>query len=147
MKNPTKNYLQILCSSIASLFFVSAAIAHHGDAGRYEEEVTVMTGTVVALLFVNPHSRLIVDVTDESGVTVRWQAEFGNPNRMNREFGWHRNTLTPGDKVTLTGRLSKSGAPYINLTEHAQVVMTETGKQIFRSRNFSADDSATIKAP
>jgi hypothetical protein len=147
MKNLLKNARFVLYFIFASLLVVSVARAHHGDAGRYEEGITIMTGTVIAFLFVNPHPKLILDVTEENGKTVRWQAEFSNTNRMNREFGWNRNTLKPGDKVTLTGRVNKNGAPHINLTERAQVVMTETGEQIFRARSFVSEEEALIKSP
>ena len=117
------------------------SFAHHGDAGRYEDEVMAVSGTVVTLQFMNPHSRLILDVTDENGEPVRWHAEFGNPVRMNSEFGWTRHTLKPGDKVVLLGRRLKSGAPYINLTERAQVVLASTGAEIYRTRDFSEINS------
>ena len=96
-----------------------------------------VSGTVVALQFMNPHSRLILDVTDESGETVRWHAEFGNPNRMHSEFGWTREMLKPGDRVTLIGRRLKSGAPYLNLTERAQVLLTDSGTELYRTSDFS----------
>jgi len=115
---------------------VFPAFAHHGDAGRFIEEVVDVTGTVVTLMFINPHSQLILDVADENGDTARWHAEFSNPTRMNREFDWTRDMLKAGDRVTLTGRRLKSGAPFINMTERAQVVMTNTGEQIFKTRNF-----------
>ena len=120
-----------------SLSAGSLSFAHHGDAGRYEDEVMTISGTVITLQFMNPHSRLILDVTDERGETVRWHAEFGNPNRMNSEFGWTRDTLKAGDRVTLIGRRLKSGAPYLNLTENAQVRLTDTGEELYRTRNFS----------
>ena len=119
-----------------SLSAVSLSFAHHGDAGRYENEVITVSGTVVALQFMNPHSRLILDVASESSDTVRWHAEFGNPNRMHTEFGWTREILKPGDRVTLTGRRLKSGAPYINLTERAQVTLTDSGTELYRTRDL-----------
>ena len=122
-----------------------SALAHHGDAGRYEDDVMTVSGTVVTLQFMNPHSRLILDVADESGATVRWHAEFGNPNRMNAEFGWSRETVRPGDQVTLVGRRLKSGAPYLNLTERARVILTETGKEIYRTSDFAEADSPTAE--
>jgi hypothetical protein len=138
MNNLHKNLQLVFLSLFASLFMASVAVAHHGDAGRYEEEVSVLSGTVVVLQFVNPHSRLIVDVVDENGESVTWHVEFSNPGRMNSEFGWTRDILKPGDKVTLTGRFRKGGAPVMNLTERSQVVMTETGEQIYRTENFVA---------
>jgi hypothetical protein len=41
-------------------------------------------------------------------------------------------------KLTMIGRRLKSGAPYMNLTERANIVVTETGKEIFRTPNFGA---------
>ncbi len=133
-------HLHRLILAISVSLLTLPAFAHHGDAGRYIEEVIDLTGTVVTLLFINPHSQLILDVTNESGESVRWHAEFSNPNRMNSDFGWTREILKPGDRVTLTGRQLKSGAPFINLTERAQVVMTDTGEQIFKTRNFVSSE-------
>jgi hypothetical protein len=112
------------------------ALAHHGDAGRYEENVVVMTGTVVELQLVDPHSLLVLDIPDAQGQPVRWQAEMGGRTGLSR-LGWTRNTLKPGDRVTITGRRVKSGAPYINLTERANLVLTDSGKELFRTPNYA----------
>ncbi len=110
-------------------------MAHHGDAGRYEEGLTLLKGTVVELHFTNPHSIIIFDLTDQTGKVVRWRAELGAPTGLIRDFGWKKNTLRPGDKITMIGRRVKSGAPYINLTEMAKIVMTDTGQEIFHTAN------------
>jgi len=113
--------------------------AHHGDAGRYEDNVVVMQGTVVEMQLITPHSIIVVDVPDESGKVVRWQAEMGGRTAMIKDFGWTKDTLKPGDKITLTGRKVKSGAPYMNLTDRANVVLTDTGKEIFRTPNYGTN--------
>lgn len=145
MKNTVTKQVRISRTIFVSLLlaFASVTFAHHGDAGRYEEETSILLGTVVALQFINPHSKLIVDVLDENDVAVRWHAEFSNPGRMNSEFGWTRDILKPGDKVTLTGRVRKGGAPLMNLTENAQVVMTDSGEQIYQTENFVAASPAS----
>jgi hypothetical protein len=84
---------------------------------------------------VDPHSVIVLDVPGEKG-TVRWQAELGGRNALAKNFGWNKTTLKYGDKITITGRRVKSGAPYINLTEKANVVLTDTGKEIFRTQNY-----------
>jgi len=112
------------------------AFAHHGDAGRYEEKTVVMTGTVVEVQLVDPHSILVLDIPDDKGQVVRWQAELGGRTGLTKNFGWNKNTLKFGDKLTITGRRVKSGAPYINMTEKANIVMTDTGKEIFRTPNY-----------
>jgi hypothetical protein len=110
--------------------------AHHGDAGRYEENVTVLTGTVVEVQLTDPHSVIVLDVPSDKGGVIRWQAELGGRNALAKNFGWNKNTLKFGDKLTITGRRVKSGAPYINLTEKANVVLTDSGKEIFRTPNY-----------
>ncbi|HYR89910.1 MAG TPA: DUF6152 family protein [Terriglobia bacterium] len=128
-----------LLGFVASLLLTSVPfLAHHGDAGRYEENVVVMTGTVVEVQLVDPHSILVLDIPDAKGQMVRWQAEMGGRNALAKNFGWTKNTLKFGDKLTITGRRVKSGAPYINLTEKANVVMADTGKEIFRTPNYEA---------
>lgn len=116
------------------------ALAHHGDAGRYEDNLTILTGTVVDLQLITPHSIIVLDVTDESGKTVRWQAELGSRTNMIKDFGWTKDTLKPGDKITLTGRKVKSGAPYMNLTDRANIVMADGGKEIFRTNNYGTEE-------
>jgi hypothetical protein len=108
------------------------AVAHHGDAGRYDETITTLTGTVIVLQLINPHSLLILDVEDQDGNMVRWQAEFSNAASLAR-IGWTTETLKPDDAVVVAGRRVKSGAPYINLSERARIFKLETCEDIYRS--------------
>ena len=119
---------------VVSLGVVSLT-AHHGDAGRYDEEVITVTGTVVAVQMVNPHSHIIFDVV-QGGKTVRWNAELGQPQQLIKQFGWTPQTIKVGMKLTMIGRQLKGHAPYINLTERANIVMADTGKEIYRTENF-----------
>jgi len=116
----------------AVLLFCSVPFfAHHGDAGRYEDNTMTLTGTIVEVQLVDPHSIIVVDVPNEKGEVVRWEAELNGRTLLTKNWGWNKNTLKYGDKVTITGRRVKSGAPYMNLTDRASVVLTDTGKEIF----------------
>ena len=119
---------------VGCLSLSGAALAHHGDAGRYIEEVVTITGKVVELQLVNPHSIVVFDVADASGKTVRWQAEMGGAQQAVKA-GWTIDAK-PGTDITLTGRRLKSGAPYMNLTERARVIVTSTGKELLRNANY-----------
>ena len=119
--------------AVGSLALAGTVWAHHGDAGRYIEEVVEITGAVVETQLVNPHSILVLDV-DTSGKTVRWQAEMGGAQQLIRS-GW-TSDVKPGTKVTLTGRRLKSGAPYMNLTERARVVLADSGKVVMQNANY-----------
>jgi hypothetical protein len=118
---------------VAALTLSGSAWAHHGDAGRYIEEVITITGTVVETQLINPHAILVFDVA-EGGKNVRWQAELGGAQAMIRA-GW-TNDVKPGVKVTLTGRRLKSGAPYMNMTERARMILTDSGKEVLRNANY-----------
>lgn len=128
-------FLAALGIVAALTLFAPAVDAHHGDADRYPPEVSTITGTVVELLMTNPHAHLVLDVT-EAGKTVRWQAELGGPQQLVRNFGWSPSTVKKGVKLTLTGRKLRSGAPYMNLTERANIVNADTGKEIYRTENY-----------
>ena len=131
-----KNKAPLLFIAVSLLLNSVPFFAHHGDAGRYEENVVVLTGTVVEIQLVDPHSIIVLDIPNEKGQLVRWQVELGGRNALAKNFGWNKSTLKFGDKLTITGRRVKSGAPYINLTEKANVVMTDSGKEIFRTPNY-----------
>ena len=124
----TISHMQKLIA-VAAILFVSIAPlrAHHGDAGRYDEDVITVSGTVVALQMVNPHTHIIFDVV-ENGKTVRWQAELGTPQQLIKQFGWAPSTIKTGMKLTMIGRQLKGKAPYLNLTERANIVVADTGK-------------------
>jgi hypothetical protein len=124
-----------LVAIAVALGFSGPVFAHHGDAGRYDETLVTLNGSIVELQMINPHSIIVIDVPEAGGKVTRWQAEMGGPNALARGFGWTKNTLKSGDKVTLIGRRVKSGAPYMNLTERAVVYLTESKKLLFRTGN------------
>lgn len=129
-----------LLVSLAALLFAGPALAHHGFAGRYDEDHPVtVTGTVVELQFINPHALIIFDVKDAKGVTTRWQAELGSANIMNRE-GWTRTTLKAGDKVTIVGPQNKNGSGDMNLSHESKITLTDSGKVLHDS--IKADQAA-----
>ncbi len=131
------NRALLIAMSVTVGIFVwsSRAGAHHGDADRYNQEVITVTGTVVDVQMVNPHARIVMDVV-EDGKTVRWQAELGGPQQLIKQFGWTPSTVKAGMKLTMIGRRLRSGSPYLNLTERANIVATDSGKEIYRTQNF-----------
>src|SRR5438552_1511917 len=130
-----KSFLCAVALAVASLI-PGAAWAHHGDAGRYNEDTVTLKGTVVQLVMVNPHALIIFDVPDASGKTTRWTAEMGGPQQLVKQFGWSPTTVKQGMPITLIGRVVKSGDPYMNLTERSQITLTDSGKEIYRTANF-----------
>jgi hypothetical protein len=116
----------------AGLFLLSVpAVAHHGDAGRYDETPFIVTGSIVEMRLTNPHSILVFDVTDANGNVVRWQAEMSGGQQLVKQFGWTKDNPKVGDKITLTGRRVKNGSPYMSMAKRANIILTDSGKEIY----------------
>ena len=125
-----------IVASFSLLGLAGSVLAHHGDAGRFEDDVTTITGSVVALQLINPHASVLISVPTENGAPVTWHVEMEAPQRLQREFGWNRTTVAPGTRISVTGRRIKSGAPNINVTERARIFLTDSCKEIYRSRDL-----------
>ena len=122
----------VICAALTLTMSSAPAFAHHGFAGRYDEDNPItIQATVVELQFTNPHSVIVFDAKDASGKTERWQAELGGASMLHRNDGWTKDTLKPGDKITITGPRAKNGAPDMNLSHESRIVMTDSGKEIF----------------
>ena len=83
-----RNFLHASVLAAGLLLMSVPAVAHHGDAGRYDETPFTITGTIVEIRLTNPHSILVFDVTDADGKVVRWQAEMSGGQALVRQFGW-----------------------------------------------------------
>jgi hypothetical protein len=107
--------------------------AHHGFAGRYDEANPItITGTVVELQLINPHSQIIFEVKGQKGDTQRWHAELGGASALRRE-GWSKESLKPGTRITIVGPAAKSGTFDMNLSHESRVTLTDSGKVIHDS--------------
>jgi Family of unknown function (DUF6152) len=84
--------------------------AHHGNATYENKEVTIK-GTVTKWLWTNPHSFLLLDVTDDKGTVVHWVCENQAPSTL-VNFGFNAKTFKPGDVVTVVmSAAAKNAAP------------------------------------
>ncbi len=104
-----------------------AAFAHHSFAAEFDgtKHVT-LKGKVTDFEWVNPHSWVHIDVTDDQGNTVNWACETAPPNMLYRS-GWRKDSLKVGDEVVIEGFQAKDGSH----TMTAQSVQTPDGKRFF----------------
>jgi hypothetical protein len=72
-----------------------------------------------------------VDAKDQSGTIVSWDFELGPPTALMRQ-GWNRNSLKPGQIVTVAGFLSKD-EPHV---ANARTVTLADGRQVFAGSSF-----------
>ena len=59
---------------------------------------------------VNPHTQLYFDVKGENGDIVHWTGEMSSVFQLSKA-GWNRNSIKPGDEVTVVLSPSRAGAP------------------------------------
>jgi hypothetical protein len=107
-----RNLITSLAAAIGTLLFSMSLYAHHGASVVYDlsQSVTV-SGEVSDFQFVNPHVLVFFSVQGDDGEAVTWSAGLTSPNRLARSNGWSRDTLKPGDQITITGNPARSGAP------------------------------------
>jgi microcompartment protein CcmL/EutN len=84
------------------------AVAHHSFAAFNTETQKVITGTVKKVNWTNPHTWIWIDVANEKGETETWGVEGMSPNYLARR-GWTRETIKPGDKLSITVYPMKDG--------------------------------------
>lgn len=124
---------QLAFVALAVVAAAAPALAHHSFAAEYDNsKALTLTGTVTKVEWTNPHARFYIDVKDESGKVTNWEFELGSPNGLMRR-GWTRNSLKPGDAVTVNGYQAKDGSNLAN----ARTVNLADGRKVFAG---SADD-------
>ena len=140
----------------AALVGVSPMYAHHSDAGIDMESVVAFEGTVTEFAWRNPHVYVVVRTTGEGGETFDWELQMGPTNVISRR-GWRRDTLQPGDLVTVRAHAAVSGRSYgiiesidkeggLGLVEASGAPQTPTTTTTIAGR-WIADRSATFQYP
>lgn len=99
-----------LWSAGVLMLVVSPSLAHHSAAMFEETKEITLEGVVMEFQYTNPHSWLLVDVTNDDGTVTTWGFEAEGPSTLTRA-GIHKSDFSPGTKLTITGRPMKDGRP------------------------------------
>jgi hypothetical protein len=102
----------------AALFLAASAPAwgHHSAAMFDASKQLDVTGTVKEFKWTNPHSWLLLESHDPAGKMVEFNVEANGPGYLVRQ-GWKRESLKPGDNVTITLNPMRDGSPGGNLVK------------------------------
>jgi hypothetical protein len=107
-----------------------SAFAHHSNSIYDRDRQTELKGEVTDFEWINPHIRLFFEVTGDHGNVKRWMSE-GPSTRQMTENGWKKETLKPGDHVSIVGNPARNGSPSIRL----RWVTLPNGKDLYAYRN------------
>jgi len=95
----------------AGFALVSSPIsAHHGITNYDMKKTIVLTGTITAFEWSNPHCLAYLDVTDDSGHVRHWTLEMASTFTMSHR-GWDKDTLKRGDHVVIETHPARNNAP------------------------------------
>jgi len=121
-------FFSVLGVSAGLLLAALPLAAHHSFAAEYDESKPItLTGTVTKLEWLNPHAHFYVDIKDkDTGTVTNWEFELAALNALIRR-GWTRNSLKPGDVVTVEGFRAKDGSALVN----AKTVTLSDGRKVF----------------
>jgi hypothetical protein len=96
------------------LLFISVAIhfqaahAHHSASMFDTSRIVEVSGVVREFQYTNPHSWLLVDVTNADGSVTTWGFEAEGPSTLMRA-GIRKGDLPPGTAITIRGNPMNDG--------------------------------------
>jgi len=122
--------------ALAALLGGSAVSAHHSFAVFFDDTKTIeITGSVTEFRFSNPHAIISLAVLNKAGATEEWKAETNAVTLLKRR-GWTKDSLKPGEVVTINGWPSRDGANYMRMQTIKKADGTVLGTPV---RNQRAD--------
>ncbi len=110
----------------AALIVIPVSAFGHHPPTMYDMTRSVsVKGTVTSFDWANPHSLIYLEAKDEKGNVQKGIAETGSPSRLTRA-GWNKDSLKPGDEITLVGHPAKDGTYAMRLEK----VVLASGKEL-----------------
>jgi len=124
------------------LFILAAALlsacaplllAHHSFTAEYRSNLITLKGKIIRFVWMNPHTRIYLNVPDARGTVTRWECEGSAPGGLAHN-GWDKDSLKPGDYVTIEGfpardHLNVCKARAVTLANGRHLFMGSTGAQ------------------
>jgi hypothetical protein len=115
--NAMRNNLLLFSAAILLLLSLAGSTyAHHATASFDMTNSATVKGTVTGYDWTNPHVYIYVDVKDAKGATEKWSVELASVGMLARA-GWRRDTVKPGDEITVIGNRAKDGRPFLHLNK------------------------------
>ena len=88
----------------------SPVLAHHGNAAYADTITEFKQATVTKVAWANPHALIDFDAKNAKGEIVHMVVETAAPQAL-RLIGWSKDSVAPGDVVTVRMYVAKNGNP------------------------------------
>ncbi len=100
-------YGTLAVGALALLVYAVPAVAHHAFGAEFDRDAPIqLTGPIVRLEWVNPHSWIHIEITKDDGSKEVWMVEGGTPNVLVRR-GLRRECLPIGTMLVVDGFQTK----------------------------------------
>jgi len=117
----------VLAVALGTFLAATPLFAHHEILAKFDDKKPMtLRGTVTKLDWANPHVHIFMNVTSGNSV-VNWAVELESPVDLGKG-GWGRDTVKPGDGLTVQGLSARNGTKQLWANS---VVMTSTNKKLF----------------
>jgi hypothetical protein len=123
--------VRVLASALAGLLLASVpATAHHEILAKFDDKKPVKLNGVVTLVdWRNPHVHIFMNVKDNRNQILNWAIELESPIDLQRG-GWNRDSLKPGDPITIEGIAARNGS---RQAWGNSVTLTTTAKRVLNA--------------
>ena len=131
--------LRIIAFCITGLLIVPKGFAHHSDAGLDMKSFITFEGTITEYTWRNPHVYIGVETQNDYGEQIEWALQTSSTMTVTR-MGWTRDSLSPGEKVTVVAHPAIDGRLY-GLVESIE----KTDGTLLSSSFFSASGEPRLE--
>ena len=106
--------IAVVVVGVLSVVAAAPVRAHHAFAAEFDANNPIeLSGTVVRMEWVNPHTWIHIDVIQPDGSQARWMIEGGPPTSLLRR-GFTKQSLLAGTEVFVEGFRAKDGSNKAN---------------------------------
>ena len=102
-------FKSIAFAAAAAILLSIPAWAHHSHTNYNTNEFITLSGAITEVAWTNPHVWIYMEVANAQGGPQKWALEGGSVTSLMRG-GWQRDSLKPGDKVSVRCHQLRDGS-------------------------------------